>query len=348
MDNTSWSAPVSLWPSGLNNSSSGSLLDLLVSSWWLPTSKLLELLSTHQLLLDSCSLPWPLIAPEDAAWAILVGFCFLLGFVAELLCAAAAAPLLQQHEASAAPRIEAAAASQELQLTPASKPPPLQGTLTPTAAEWLRFLTARHGDEAAAAAQWRAHVAFRRCLPPAKTIGNGLPDYMHFLQGRRCRLGGTIVLIMGAMHDPKMGIYDDYTMAIAAFLDAHLSRDSAERVTVIADCRGGVGWPNPPPSLYHSRSLARMLRDNFPERLARIIVYPVPWIFLAMYHAARPALGTRTAAKLRLIGGPIESRHMPSPPGLLEYIDAEAAAACEALREAKLPESRRQVRRKLI
>ena len=217
-----------------------------------------------------------------------------------------------------------------------------KGLLEPTPAEWTRFMRARHGDEKAAIEMWRAHVAWRaQHLPAAKQLGRELPKHCYILE-RRCRLGGLIVFSNAAMHDPKLGSYDEYNLAVAQLFDEHLARDSSERVTIIADCRGGVGWPNPPASISHTRSLAKMLRDNFPERLNRLVVYPVPWLALAVFSALRGGLGTRTAAKARLLAGRA-GNHCPMPTaGLLEFIDEEAIAECERIRNLALEDARQE------
>lgn len=216
-----------------------------------------------------------------------------------------------------------------------------KGLLEPTPAEWTRFMRARHGDEKAAIEMWRAHAAWRaQHLPPAKQLGRELPKHCYILE-RRCRLGGLVVFSNAAMHDPKLGSYEEYNLAVAQLFDEHLSRDSPERVTIIADCRGGVGWPNPPASISHALSLAKMLRDNFPERLNRLVVYPVPWLAMALFGALRSGLGTRTAAKARLLAGRA-GNHCPTPGGLLEFIDEEAVEECERLRSLALEDARRE------
>lgn len=217
-----------------------------------------------------------------------------------------------------------------------------KGLLEPTPAEWARFMKARHGDEKAAIEMWRAHAAWRaQHLPPAKQLGRELPKHCYILD-RRCRLGGLIVFSNAALHDPRLGSFEEYNLAIAQFFDENLPRDSSERVTIIADCRGGEGWPNPPASISHARSLARMLRDNFPDRLNRLVIYPVPWILMAVFAAIRAGLGTRTAAKARVIAGRA-GNYCPIPTeGLLEFIDEETIAECERIRNVALEDARQQ------
>jgi len=106
-------------------------------------------------------------------------------------------------------------------------------------------------------------------------------------------------------------------------------------VTVLLDVRGGEGWPNPRPwaVLPWMRELARVLGPNFPERLKRMVVYPVPWVATAVWSAASAFLDERTVEKVSLLSGSA-SRTDPTPDGLLDFVDAETVAACEAIRQA--------------
>ena len=77
-----------------------------------------------------------------------------------------------------------------------------------TEAEKTRFLKARQGDEAAAAAMFQSHEAWRaQSLPLAKdapALGKGLPLLAKVLT-TRCRKGRRTVLVLGAMYDPNLG-----------------------------------------------------------------------------------------------------------------------------------------------
>jgi hypothetical protein len=152
----------------------------------------------------------------------------------------------------------------------------------PTAAEWDRFVAARHGDSDAALEMWKAHVAWRRRTLPlgagAPAIGNGLPDYVMWLDGGlRCHGGGLILLTLAAMYESRLGSPEQYATALAALLDSRLPREGHERVTMLIDVRGGHGWPNPRPSMAVVRALQGVLRAHFPERLHLLVVYPMPW-----------------------------------------------------------------------
>lgn len=84
---------------------------------------------------------------------------------------------------------------------------------------------------------------------------------------------------------PACAAPEEYTLALASFLDANVSRDSDELINVLIDARGGAGWYNPRPwaVLPWVRSLASTLMANFPERLGQLIFFPVPWVATAAW-----------------------------------------------------------------
>jgi len=216
---------------------------------------------------------------------------------------------------------------------------PLDGAAA-TAAERARFLAARGGDEALAEEMLTAHLEWRaRTLPlPAgsKTIGGGLPVFCKGLASK-CKEGNRVLLVLGAMYDANAGTNEEYALALAALFDTQLDRNSDEKVTVLVDCRGGDGWPNPRPwaVVPWMRALAAILAPNFPERLHRFVIYPVPWIASSIWSAASAFLDERTAAKVCMLSGPA-GRTEPVPEGINEFISEECLAACLSFRNASI------------
>lgn len=198
-----------------------------------------------------------------------------------------------------------------------------------TDAEWTRFRAARPGDEDAARKMLAAHLAWRRQHLPlpaeAKRLGAGLPDCVSMLGDRRCRDGTRAVLIQCAMLDSDAGSSEEYALALAHFAEDELAHDSAEKVTVLLDTRAARGWPNPPAwtllPLMHTVSCT--LASNYPERLQRVVVSPVPWVATTVWTAASAILDEGIVEKVCL-----RSDHA----GIEEFIDADAVAVCEAIR----------------
>ena len=106
---------------------------------------------------------------------------------------------------------------------------------------------------------------------------------------------------------------------------------------VLVDARGGEGWPNPKPwsILPWVRTLVPTLTANFPERLARLVIYPVPWVATAVWSAASSLLDERTSAKCQMISGAAD-RKAPIPSGISEFVDEAVVLEVTRYRDASI------------
>ena len=189
--------------------------------------------------------------------------------------------------------------------------------------------------------QWRFYVARKQCvsattemlqsylqwraetlpLPPsAPRIGNGLPDWMCFHGHARDRT--PICHVNGAMYDRNVATPEQYADAAAQLFDDSLPRESLTKVTVLLDVRGDAGWANSPVHHYFPliRTMAKLLGDNFPERLNRLIVYPVPSFGMAIWRTVKPWIDDATAQKICLLPGSAK-RGAPCPVELAEHVE---------------------------
>jgi hypothetical protein len=110
-----------------------------------------------------------------------------------------------------------------------------------------------------------------------------------------------------------------FALSIALYLERKLDRTNFEKVTVAIDVRGGAGWANPRPQklLPFIKLTAGLLEQNFPERLERCIVFPVPVAATLLWKVIRAFLDPTTATKIELVKG--DSRnHAPPPYGPME------------------------------
>ena len=133
--------------------------------------------------------------------------------------------------------------------------------------------------------------------------------------------GTRITFVQAARYDAEAGSTTAYTLAAAALFDEHLARDGDEKCTVLVDTRGAEGWANPPATSLVGliRELTGTLRANFPERMRRLVVYPVPWAATALWTMVQQFLDAETVAKVVLLSGPA-TRGSPPPPELFEYV----------------------------
>ena len=107
-------------------------------------------------------------------------------------------------------------------------------------------------------------------------------------------------------------------------MDEALDRTSAERLVVLIDARSSKGWPNPSalklvPFL---RACASTIPDNYPERLRKVIVYPLPGWAKTLIGLVRKLLDPVTRDKIVLIKGD-DSRDAPCPKGLTKHCTLE-------------------------
>ena len=220
---------------------------------------------------------------------------------------------------------------------------PAAGTMS--AGEWQRFLDARNGDPVAAQQMWDAHLVWRQQNLPlpkdAPQIGtNGMPAFCSFMNSR-CKAGSQVLVVLGAMYDNSTLGAEAYALAMAAYIDENVPREEPGKFTVLIDARGGDNWPNPRPwsVLPWIRALVSTLTSNFPERLGRLVIYPVPWVATAVWSAASQLLDERTAAKCVMLSGPA-ARTEPVPEGINEYITDELLQEMHAFRERSLEAAR--------
>merc|ERR1712087_20291 len=113
-------------------------------------------------------------------------------------------------------------------------------------------------------------------------------------------------------------------MAVAALLDERLPHSGYDRVTILVDVSGVKGGHNAPPQKYLSlcREMNSTLGTNFPERVSRLIVYPVPWLMRTVWALFSAFLDPATANKAVLLAADESERRYPLE--LNTHVDLEA------------------------
>ena len=198
--------------------------------------------------------------------------------------------------------------------------------------ELERFMKARKGNVGAASEMLAAHLKWRAAslpLPPsAPSFGSGLPPWVLYLDGVHARDGSTIVFTPGAMLDPSAGTPMQYAMAMSEVLDSRLPPESSHKITIMVDTKGIKGGTNPPAQklMPYLMELSNTLGPNFPERVAQLLVYPVPWPARWLWTALKAFLDPVTAAKVVLLpfDAAMDSPDRRYPDVLTEHVDVEA------------------------
>jgi hypothetical protein len=146
--------------------------------------------------------------------------------------------------------------------------------------------------------------------------------------------GHRILHLLPAKMDLSVASDTAFALAIALYLERKLDRDSPETMTVAIDVRGGDGWANPRPQklLPFIQQVAGLLEQNFPERLANCVVFPIPAIGTMIWKMARVFLDPSTAEKIHLVRGDARNS-APAPFGAMEeHVSRSVLAHMEELR----------------
>ena len=152
-------------------------------------------------------------------------------------------------------------------------------------------------------------------------------------QPPRC-IGTRIMHILPFRLDLSIATAPTYSLAAALYLDRCLSRCSTERITLFVDVRGGRGWSNPTPwsTLPFIQSTASLLGSNYPERLERLVLVPMPRSAVWVWSAAQKCLDPNTASKVVVVSAKEGSSGLPEK--LNEFVDEKSLAILEQRRRS--------------
>ena len=131
---------------------------------------------------------------------------------------------------------------------------------------------------------------------------NNNDDVTHMISSN----GTRIIHVLPAQLDPRKATPATYALAVAIYLDLTLDRRSMEKITVVLDVRAGSGWANPSPIslLPFIKIVASLLNQHFPERLSRLVLFPLPFAATFLFNTAKKQfLDDDTAGKICVCGG---------------------------------------------
>jgi hypothetical protein len=146
--------------------------------------------------------------------------------------------------------------------------------------------------------------------------------------------GKRIMHLLPARINPELAAAATYANVFAIYLDHNFDRSSTEKVTILVDVRAGEGWAN-------TRVLAMMkvlsniikvFEYNFPERVEKFVVFPVPRIARGVFNAIKLLFDSNTANKIVLVTGP-DGVDAPVPKEALEeHIEGDVIDQTEQAR----------------
>jgi hypothetical protein len=171
---------------------------------------------------------------------------------------------------------------------------------------YVRFLVARKGNVELASKMLTNHLNWRKeNLPiPSNKIDAVLKclDTGICIPYGRAKDGSPIMVFRGAFYDKKIASPEDYALAFAYAIEETLRNTGELSITVLANARAFDGAPNAPAELAFVKKLISTLSDNFPERLKKTVLFPMPWYARVMKSAVSMFMDPRSMSKIIFSG----------------------------------------------
>ena len=191
--------------------------------------------------------------------------------------------------------------------------------------EIVRFLIARKGVVEQASSMLRAARQWHAANFPSKLkeLIPALKTGCFFAHGHA--LDGTPTLYFrGALYDTKAATPMQYALSAAYVIDTALARSQQPAVTVIVHVARVPGAPNEGADLNFIKSFIKVLSDNYPERLRRLVLYHFPLFGRVVWSIVKVFVDKRSQDKVILLTGV----NGELPQQLLNYVDRRAIPQC--------------------
>ena len=188
------------------------------------------------------------------------------------------------------------------------------------------FEEAKNGETGGADAGQASRVNIDQMLFFHKNKADGKP--ITDKSGRR------IIHHLPGLINTNDGSASFYANCIAYYLDRNLDRNNIEKLTIMIDVREGAGWPNVPAykMVGFLKTVVRVFESNFPERVHKFVVFPVPLILKGLVNTIKLLFDPTTAKKLTLATGSALVKSPLPRKDLSEYIDEPILDQTEEIR----------------
>ncbi|KAK8648120.1 hypothetical protein V6N13_128882 [Hibiscus sabdariffa] len=164
-----------------------------------------------------------------------------------------------------------------------------------------RFLRARDLDIEKSTAMFLKYLSWRRTFLPKGFVSESeiptqLADNKFCMQGVD-KQGRPIVVSFGGRHKPTKGNLEEFKRFVVYGLEKICARmpKGQEKFVAIGDLEGW-GYSNSDIRAYLA-SLS-ILQDCYPERLAKMLIVHVPYIFMTSWKVVYPFIDSRTKKKI--------------------------------------------------
>ncbi|CDP18989.1 unnamed protein product [Coffea canephora] len=162
-----------------------------------------------------------------------------------------------------------------------------------------RFLRARDLDMDKASTLFLKYLSWRKEFVPNGSISpseipNELAHEKLFMQGHD-KLGRPVVVVFGGRHKPKN--LEEFKRFVTFSLDKICARmpSGQEKFVCIADLEGW-GYTNSDVRGY--LAALSILQDCYPERLGKLFIVHVPYIFMTAWKVVYPFIDSKTKKKI--------------------------------------------------
>lgn len=189
-----------------------------------------------------------------------------------------------------------------------------------------RFLIARKGSLELATGMLRESLDWKmKNLKGIEEVRSALNAKALFSHSKS-RSGTNIIYFRGALYDRSIASTTDYVKAAAHIIEKQFYNEVSEKkpskVSVLIHTAYVEGGINAPADLAFIKEFVKVLSDNFPERLERLIIYPFPWFGRAIWSVAKTFIDQRTVDKVVLLAQGPDGEYA-CPPKISEYVDIE-------------------------
>ncbi|KAI4304879.1 hypothetical protein MLD38_040338 [Melastoma candidum] len=164
-----------------------------------------------------------------------------------------------------------------------------------------RFLRARDLDVEKASNMLLKYLSWRKSFVPngsisASEIPNELAQDKLFMQGTD-KLGRPIVVVHGFKHKPSKSTLEEFKRFVVFSLDKICSRmpSGQEKFVAIGDLHG---WGYTNSDIRGYLASLSILQDCYPERLGKMFIIHVPYVFMTAWKMVYPFIDSRTKKKI--------------------------------------------------
>lgn len=175
-------------------------------------------------------------------------------------------------------------------------------------AEISRFCEARKWDSElvremlSASVSWRANVCSKEEQDRA---WEKVAPLNVFHKGGKAHDGTPVIYIAGSRFDTTAASALEYTLAATKIMDEIFPSDQLGKFTLVVDGRKWSDAPNASTTelIPIVQDLLVAMQDNFPNRLQKCMLYPVPWWAMPVWSAAKMFMTPKTVKKITVFGG---------------------------------------------